>query len=145
MAPELTEALNAHLTAEYRTAYLYLQMGTWLLENDCQSMGRWFEAQARRELGHAEKVRSHLLARGCHACFGAISLDRSEWRDMADVLQESYRQELEVSRIVHAARAMALECDDRPAETLTRRFACACDEDHDCEKYLDLGRAMCWR
>ena len=53
---KLRNGLNDQITAEFESAYLYLDMANYLESQNFEGMAHWFRLQAKEEKRHALKI-----------------------------------------------------------------------------------------
>ncbi len=116
MKPDVQKLMNEQINKEYFSAYLYLSMSEWLMQNGWIGAGHWMNIQYHEELAHAEGFVSYMQMRGVPVVLEAIEKPKAEWDSLLHVFEEALAHEEMISdsiqKIVEAARAAG----DRAAE-----------------------------
>ncbi|HHW93651.1 MAG TPA: ferritin [Clostridiaceae bacterium] len=116
MKPNVQKLMNEQINKEYFSAYLYLSMSEWLMQNGWIGAAHWMNIQYHEELAHAEGFVSYMQMRGVPIVFEGIDKPKAEWDSLLQVFEEALAHEEMISdsiqKIVEAARTAG----DRAAE-----------------------------
>ncbi len=116
MKPEVQQLMNEQVNKEYFSAFLYLSMSEWLMQNGWIGAGHWMNIQYHEELAHAEGFVSYMQMRGVPVVLEAIEKPQAAWDSFLHVFEDALAHEEMISesirKIVEAARAAG----DRAAE-----------------------------
>ena len=108
----LERDLNNHIQAEAFSSQIYLAMAMWC--EDCGYMGGAvrFRKYAEEELVHMKKLYQYILDRDCLPITPAIPQPQNTYRDILDVIETSYKHEIEISESYNKTAALALKEQD---------------------------------
>jgi len=109
---KLRNGLNDQITAEFESAYLYLDMANYLESQNFEGMAHWFRLQAKEEKRHALKINDFLMERNVVPDLGKIKPTENKWRDATAVLDEAHRHECMVSNMIYDLVAQAMDDKD---------------------------------
>jgi ferritin len=112
---KMQEALNAHVTAEISSAYLYLSMSAYCESKVLKGFGHWFRVQYQEESTHAIKMMDYLLTRGGQVKLGAIEAPPAEFGTMLQVFEATLQHERKVTAAVHKLYEVAVAEGDTAA------------------------------
>lgn len=116
MKPEVQKLMNEQINKEYYSAYLYLAMSEWLMQNGWTGAGNWMNIQYHEELAHAEGFVSYMQMRGVPIVFEAIDKPKAEWDSLLQVFEEALAHEEMISDSIHKIAEAARAAGDRAAE-----------------------------
>lgn len=122
LSKKLASALNAQLTAELYSAYLYLSMAAMFRARSLHGLGHWMETQAREETGHAMRFYKHLLERGNAVKLPAIEAPPSDWASPLAAFQDTYAHEQQVTGRIHELANLATAEKDHATAAFLRPF-----------------------
>jgi ferritin len=118
ISAKMQEALNAHVTAEMSSAYLYLSMSAHCESNAFKGFAHWFRVQYHEEVAHALKMMDYLLTRGGQVKLGAIEPPPTEFGTMLQVFDATLAHERKITAAVNKLYELAVSEGD----TATRVF-----------------------
>ncbi len=92
---EVNKALNKQLNRELYNAYMYLAMSAYFDRQGLAGFAKFFRKHAEEELSHAMKIYNYIIDRGGEVELYEISAPKSTWRDVAEVIEDFYKQEVD--------------------------------------------------
>jgi ferritin len=113
---KMQDAINEQINAEMYSSYLYLQMSAWLEANNFRGSAAWMRKQSGEETRHAMKFYEYLLSRGGKVSLKAIAAPVAAWKKPLEIFEESYKHELEVTKLIYGLLKTA-QSEDDPATT----------------------------
>lgn len=119
---KMEAALNKQVNAELWSAYLYLSMSYDLGDKGFKGMQKWFEAQAKEEFEHAEKIASHITAMDGKVKLTAIDEVRQEWNSPKDAFEDTLLHEKKVTEMIHKLYEEALSLKDYATSGMLQWF-----------------------
>ena len=70
---KVIELLNDQINKEFYSAYLYLDMANYYIDNDLDGFGNWYTIQAQEERDHALLFLKYLQTTSTYCCINNIS------------------------------------------------------------------------
>ena len=116
MKSNVKDLMNEQINKEYFSAYLYLSMSEWLLQNGWPGAAHWMNIQYREEVAHAEGFLRYLQMRGVPVVLEAIEKPKAEWDSLLNVFEEALAHEEMISDSIRKIVKEAREAGDRAAE-----------------------------
>lgn len=105
--PKVSELINAQVTKEFYSAYLYLDFANYYYEQGLDGFANWYDIQAQEERDHAMLMRAYLHNNGAEVKFGMIDQPNMKYEDTAAPLKASLKHETyitaEINKIYRAA------------------------------------------
>lgn len=112
ISDKMKNGFSKQITAEFESAYLYLDMANCLEDRNFNGMAHWFRIQADEEKRHALKINDYLLERNIVPELGEIAAPRHQWSDEVALLEEAFNHECLVSNMIYDLVAQAMEDKD---------------------------------
>ncbi len=109
LSDRMVNALNAQITKELYSSYLYLQMAAWFDGKSLDGMGRWMKVQAQEEISHGMILYNYVNERGGFAELGAIDKPESEFDSVTDVWGRVLAHEQLVTASIGSLMDLAVE------------------------------------
>lgn len=94
------EAMNAQITHEMYSAYLYLQMSAYFESANLPGFAKWMNVQFEEEQQHAMKFYEYILDRGGKVSLGAIAQPPVDFTSAQDVFKQAYEHEQKVTNLI---------------------------------------------
>lgn len=98
---KVAELLNDQVNKELYSAYLYLDMANYYIDNDLDGFGNWFNIQAQEERDHAMLFVKYLQNNGVKVELKAIDKPDKEFTSFIAPLEVSYEHEQYVTSLIH--------------------------------------------
>lgn len=118
MKKELVELVTDQINFELESAYLYLSMATWFVENGYPGSAKWMEKQAKEETGHAMKMTHFLQEVNVRVLLRPIAAGATEFPGFLDVFKLSLEHEKKVSARIAKIYEAAVEAKDHALASL---------------------------
>lgn len=116
------DTLNKQVTAEHQAALIYTQLAYDLDALSFSGMSSWMQAQADEERVHAEKIASHILARGEQPKLSDIEIPELKVESAIDAFEIALEHEKKVSGMIRDLARVADEVSDYDSRSLVNWF-----------------------
>ena len=108
----MNEKLNAQITREFYSSYLYRQMASCLDQMGLSVLEQFFLDQADEERMHAVKLIDYVQKAGGKLALGAIEAPPAEYESVLAICEATLAHERQVTKHIHALVAQAEEDKD---------------------------------
>lgn len=98
---KISDLLNEQVNKEFYSAYLYLDMSNYYIENGLDGFGNWFKIQAQEEMSHAMLFIQYLHNNGEKVTLGQIKAPDITFEGFNVPLDESLKHEQFVTASIH--------------------------------------------
>lgn len=122
MNKKLEKEINAQITKEYYSSYLYLSMAAYFESKNLPGMSHWMKMQAQEEMLHTMKFFDFMNDRGCRVVFGAIDKPPSDFSSVKDVFKKTLEHEKKVTASINNLYSIASSANDNAAVVLLQWF-----------------------
>ncbi len=122
LSPTIQDALNRHINEEFYSSYLYLAMSSWCESVDLPGFAHWLRVQSQEEYAHAMNLFDFVLEREGRALLLPVKQPESDYDSALGVMQSTLDHERQVSRLIHALYALAVEEGDYPTQVHLQAF-----------------------
>lgn len=112
LSKSMNEKLNAQITREFYSSYLYRQMASCLDQMGLSVLEQFFLDQADEERSHAVKLIDYVQKAGGRLELGAIPAPPVEYPSVLALVEATLVHEREVTGHIHALMAQAEEDKD---------------------------------
>ena len=109
---KVTELLNDQINKELYSAYLYLDMANFYIDNDMDGFGNWYNIQAQEERDHALLFIKYLQNNGVKVTLDAIAKPDKAFNALIDPLLAAYEHEQYVTSLIHTIYDAAYSVKD---------------------------------
>ena len=109
---KVVELLNDQINKEFYSAYLYLDIANYYIENDLDGFGNWYTIQAQEERDHALLFLKYLQSNGQKVTLKAIYQPDKEFKNHLDPLLTGAEHERYVTDLIHKIYEAAYEVKD---------------------------------
>lgn len=109
---KVIELLNDQINKEFYSAYLYLDIANYYIDNDLDGFGNWYTIQAQEERDHALLFLKYLQSNGVKAEFKAIDKPTEKFNSHIDPLLAGAKHERYVTSLIHNIYEAAYEVKD---------------------------------
>ncbi len=107
LSKDMNAKLNAQITHEFYSSYLYRQMGAWFAESNLSVLEEYFVTHAAEEEMHATKLIDYVLKAGGHLKLGVIEAPPDHYESPLDVVTRTLDHERGVTKKIHDLVAQA--------------------------------------
>lgn len=108
----VTELLNDQINKELYSAYLYLDIANFYIDNDMDGFGNWYNIQAQEERDHALLFIKYLQNNGIKVTLDAIAKPDKVFNTLIDPLLAAYEHEQYVTSLIHTIYDAAYSVKD---------------------------------
>ncbi|MCI9449042.1 MAG: ferritin [Clostridiales bacterium] len=98
---KVTDLLNDQINKELYSAYLYLDMANYYIENDLDGFGNWYNIQAQEERDHAMLIMKYLQNNGVKITLEAVAKPDKVFVNPIDPLLAGAEHERYVTSLIH--------------------------------------------
>ena len=113
---KMEKALNNQFNVELSSAYLYLDMHTFLEKKGLFGFANWMCIQVKEELEHAKGIYDYILERGGNVCLHPIEKPAGEWDCVVKVFEAVLAHEKRVTGDIFNLMDIAEEVNDKSTE-----------------------------
>ena len=122
ISPKVLAELNRQVNHEFNAAQGYRGLSLWCADQNLKGFAGFFAQQAVEEIGHAEKISTHLQDRRVMPELAAIAAPKQNFRSLLEAAQHAQTMEQANTQGIHAAYEAALAAKDYPAQVLLHWF-----------------------
>ncbi|RDU64630.1 ferritin [Helicobacter didelphidarum] len=112
LSKEVINKLNEQVSKEMYASNLYLSMSSWCYNNRYEGAGQFLFEHAGQESDHARKLVTYLNETDSKVELQAIAKPNSEFKDLLDVFEQTYKHELEITQSINDLVSFMLEQKD---------------------------------
>lgn len=109
---KISQLLNEQINKEIYSAYLYLDMSNYYIQNGLDGFGNWFKVQAQEEMDHAMLFNQYLQNNGDKITLGLIAAPDVKYTAYNVPLDEAYKHEQFVTASIHHIYDEAFQIKD---------------------------------
>ena len=122
LSKKMQEALNAHLNAEYYSAYLYLSMAAYCEAINLKGFANWFRVQNLEEMVHVMKFFEFIHDRRGQVELRTIEGPPVTWESPTAVFEASLKHEQLVTSLINKLLDLAVAESDHATQTFLQWF-----------------------
>ena len=122
ISPKIVETMNKQATAEFYSAYLYLQMAAYFESLNLRGFANWMRVQRLEEQVHGMKFFDHLVERGAEVRLLAIDMPPLKWDSPRAVFEAAYQHEIKVTGMINELVSIARSEKDYASEAFLQWF-----------------------
>lgn len=104
---EMNDKLNAQITHEFYSSYLYRQMASWFAEKSLTVLEQWYLSHAAEEQAHAVRLIGYVQKAGGHLELGQIAAPPHEFSSPLAIAKLTLEHERGVTALIHKLVAQA--------------------------------------
>ena len=119
---EIEGALCDQVNAELASAYLYLGMAAYFMDENLRGFAHWMRVQAKEELGHAMKIYDFIHERSGSVALQPVAAPKGGWKSPKAVFEASYAHEQKVTGMINALVALVRSKKDYATEVFLQWF-----------------------
>lgn len=109
---KVIELLNDQINKELYSAYLYIDIANYYIDNDLDGFGNWYNIQAQEERDHALLFMKYLQNNGVKVTLKAIDQPSETFEKHIDPLNAGAKHERYVTELIHAIYDAAYSVKD---------------------------------
>lgn len=134
---KVIELLNDQINKEFYSAYLYLDMANYFINNDLDGFGNWYTIQAQEERDHAMLFLKYLQSNGVKVTLKAIDQPDKVFEKPIDPLLAGAEHERYVTSLIHNIYDAAYSVKDfRTMQFLDWFVKEQCEEEENADKMV---------
>ncbi len=123
MIPEkIGKAFNEQIQKELFSAYLYLSMSAYFLDQGLDGIAQWMRAQAFEEAVHGMKFFDHLAERGGRVELEAVEKPQLEWKSAVEAFKAAMKHEEYITGEINKLAKLSEEESDYASKSLLQWF-----------------------
>lgn len=112
MDKKVIELLNDQINKEFYSAYLYLDMANYYIENDLDGFGNWYTIQAQEERDHAMLIMQYMQNNGLSIDLKTIDKPDKVFASPLDPLKVGSEHERYVTSLINNIYDAAYQVKD---------------------------------
>ena len=97
----VAQLLNAQITAEFYSAYLYLDFSSYFQETGLDGYANWYQVQAQEERDHAMLFYQYLHNNSAKVALEAVAKPERKAADTMGILKAGLEHEVYVTSLIH--------------------------------------------
>ncbi|RLA75249.1 MAG: non-heme ferritin [Epsilonproteobacteria bacterium] len=90
---EVLDRLNEQINLEHFSANLYLSMASWASAQGLAGTAKFLKEHSNEEMEHMHKLFDYVNETGAQAVVGALKTPPNEFKDIKDVITQTYKHE----------------------------------------------------
>ncbi len=122
ISPKMAAAINAQITREFYSAYLYLAMANDATDKGFKGVANWFTVQFKEEQGHALKFSNYLQEQGAKVTLAAIEKPAATWVDVCALFKDAQTHEQKVTAWINELVDIAVSEKDYATQNALKWF-----------------------
>lgn len=112
LSKAMVKKLNEHVTLEFYSSNLYLQMSAWADLKGLEGCAAFLRSHAQEEMGHMHKLFDYVNETGAMAVIGEIEAPPREYNSVGQLFQKVYEHECSITGKINDLVAAALKEQD---------------------------------
>ena len=108
LSEKLLKKLNDQVTLEFFSSNLYLQMSAWCEHKGLNGSARFLKTHANEEMAHMHKIFDYIQDTGSLAIIEQIEKPISNFKDVKDVFERTYKHEKMITAQINEIVDLAL-------------------------------------
>ncbi|MBN2211302.1 MAG: ferritin [Sedimentisphaerales bacterium] len=122
ISKKMLTAINEQIKNELYSAYLYLSMAAWAVDNDFEGMANWFRVQQQEETFHAMKFYDYIVEQGGRVKLLQIDEPPHDFKSPVKVFEDTLAHEKKVTAMIHALMNQAIAEKDHATQILLQWY-----------------------
>ena len=112
LSEKVRAALNDQINLELASAYVYLSMSAYCLDQRLKGFAGWMMKQSEEEVGHAMRIFDYLDERSARIELRPVDGPKQTWSSPLEVFRDSLAHEQKVTASIHRLVNLATEEKD---------------------------------
>lgn len=112
LSKAMIQKLNEHVTLEFYSANLYLQMSAWADLKGLEGCTAFLRAHAQEEMMHMHKLFDYVNETGAMAVIGEIKAPPNKYGSVGELFKKAYEHECFITGEINKLVAAALKEQD---------------------------------
>ncbi|MHA1720801.1 MAG: ferritin [Promethearchaeota archaeon] len=122
ISKEMNDAMNAQITEELKSGYIYLGISLWAEERSLHNYAAWMRNQFKEEFEHAERFMKYIIETGGHVELKAIGEVPTEYSNTEATIKATIEHEEYITRKIRGLLEMAHEKKEYEAINMLQWF-----------------------
>ncbi|MHA2019714.1 MAG: ferritin [Promethearchaeota archaeon] len=122
ISKEINDAMNAQITEELKSGYIYLGISLWAEERSLHNYAAWMRNQFKEEFEHAERFMKYIIETGGHVELKAIGEVPTEYSNTEATIKATIEHEEYITRKIRGLLEMAHEKKEYEAINMLQWF-----------------------
>jgi len=122
LSPQMEDALNQQINAEYYSSYLYLSMSAYFESINLAGCANWMRIQAEEEMSHVMKFFHFVAERGGRVKLAAIEGPETDWGGPLAAFEATLTHEQHVTSLINKLVDLALAESDHATNNFLQWF-----------------------
>ena len=118
----MQDAINAQITREYYSSYLYLSMAAYFESESLPGFAKWMRVQAQEESAHALIFFNYICDRSGKVALGAIDKPPTDFTSPLDAFKKTFEHEQKVTAWINELADHAIAEKDHASRRLLDWF-----------------------
>ena len=114
LSKTIQDAINEQIGKEFYSAYIYLQMSSYLQSINLSGSAHWMRIQYQEEMRHGLKLYDYVHEREGRVTLAAIPQPRTDYKSPLDVFEQALSHEREVTALINKLYALTQKENDYP-------------------------------
>jgi len=106
------DKLNHQINLEHFSSNLYLSMSSWCKAKGLDGAARFLAEHSKEELEHMHRLFKYINETGAQAIVNAIEAPDTQFKDIKDVFEQTYKHEQFITSKINELVELALEEKD---------------------------------
>lgn len=109
---KVSDMLNEQVNLELFSAYLYLEIANYFVDEDLDGFGHWFNLQAQEEMDHARRILNYLQDNEIRIKLKEIGDPTRDYESHIEALEEVLYHEKFITNSIHKIYELAMDEKD---------------------------------
>jgi len=109
ISEKMEKAINDQINAEMWSAYLYLSMSAYFMDQNLPGFANWMKVQYHEEVSHAMKFFDYVAERGGRVLLQPIAEVPTEWSSPVEIFEETLKHERHVTSLINNLMNIAMD------------------------------------
>ncbi len=122
ISKEMNDAINAQITEELKSGYIYLGISLWAEEKSMHNYAAWMRKQFAEENEHAERFMKYIIATGGHVELKAIGEVPTAYPNTEATIKVTIEHEEYITKKIRSLLELAYEKKEYEAINMLQWF-----------------------
>lgn len=122
ISQKMNDALNAQMTREYESAYLYLAMSAASQAMGFKGAAHWFMLQYNEEIDHFMRLLKYVQDQDGTVKLAAIAQPPAEFASLKDMFEQTLKHEQFITRCINELVDLAIQENDHATAIMLQWF-----------------------
>ncbi|QEE15266.1 ferritin [Promethearchaeum syntrophicum] len=122
ISKEMNDAINAQITEELKSGYIYLGISLWAEERSLHNYAAWMKKQFKEEYEHAERFMNYIIETGGHVKLNTIGEVPTEYPNTEATIKATIEHEEFITKKIRGLLELAYEKKEYEAIEMLQWF-----------------------